>query len=103
MAKYEGHNAQVAVTSDHMIVVVSISQSTQTGNTPGVLEQDCSRIRASQPVSAEPVVDSFSHSSPSRLEHDVVTHVGEEFCFGVICARRCAYFFRGVRAVVLGP
>jgi hypothetical protein len=29
MAKYEGHNAQVAVTSDHMIVVVSISQSTR--------------------------------------------------------------------------
>ena len=58
---------------------------------------------ALQPVSVEPCVDSFSYSSPSRLEHHVVTHVGEEFCFGAICACRCAYFFRGDRAVIEGP
>ena len=45
-----------------------------------------------RPVRAEPVVDSFRDGRPARLEHHVVTHVGEELCFGAICARRCAYF-----------
>ena len=53
-------------------------------------------------MSAEPGVDSFSDGSPAGLEHHVVTHVGEEFCFGAICACRCKYFFSGVGAVIIG-
>ena len=58
--------------------------------------------RALQPVRAEPGVDSFSDGSPPGLQHHVVTHVGEEFCFGAICARRRKYFFSGMGAVIIG-
>lgn len=57
---------------------------------------------ASQPVRAEPVVDSFSDGSPPGLQHHVVTHAGEEFCFGAIRARRRKYLFSGVSAVLVG-
>ena len=69
----------------------------------GIHFSACRVARALQSVSAEPRVDSFSDGSPARLEHHVVTDVGEEFCFGAICACRCAYFFRGDRAVTVGP
>jgi len=55
-----------------------------------------------KPVRAEPGVDSFSDSSPPGLQHHVVTHVGEEFRFGAICARRRKYFLSGMGAVVVG-
>jgi hypothetical protein len=61
------------------------------------------RTRALQPVSAKPIVYSFRHSIPSSLEHHAVTHVGKKLCLGAICPCRCAYFFRGVRAVILRP
>ena len=56
-----------------------------------------------QALSAEPGVDSLGDRSPTSFEHHVVTHVGEEFRFGTVCACRCVYFFRGDRAVIVGP
>lgn len=38
-----------------------------------------------------------------RFENHVVIHVAEELRSGAICTRRCAYFFAGMRVVVIGP
>ena len=47
-----------------------------------------------QPLSAEPCVDSLSDRSPTPFEHHVVAHIGEDFCFGTVCACRYVYFSR---------
>jgi hypothetical protein len=47
-------------------------------------------------------VDSVGDGSPPGFQHHVVTHAGEEFCFGAICARRRKYFFSGMGAVIIG-
>ena len=56
-------------------------------------------------MSAEPGVDSFSDGSPAGLQHHLVTHVGDEFCSGSICARRPDFYHCGGSAggVALWP
>ncbi len=85
--------------ADVGLVVRAIASPCQTRQ----LVEKRRQARALHSVSAEPRVDSFSDGNPPGLEHHVVTHVGEEFCFGAICACRCAYFFPGMRAVIVGP
>jgi hypothetical protein len=58
--------------------------------------------RASQPLRAEPDVDPFGDASPPRLQHHVMTHAGEEFCFGAIRARRRKDLLSGMGAVIVG-
>jgi hypothetical protein len=53
-------------------------------------------------LGAKPHLDSFGDISPPGFEHHVVSHVGKEFCFGVVGTGRRADLNVGNRAVVFG-
>lgn len=54
---------------------------------------------SSQPARAQPGVDAIRDGGPTILEHHVVAHAGEEFCFGVVRSCGFAHLRGGVSAV----